>query len=174
MLFSFVLAKLDLDLGAANPQINTPTSIHTARQIIRTNKREEWLNGWALGKTGRSVFKYMATPNPKDSINSIERREQVVIFRLRTQHIPLNAHLNRFKPQAEPTCLLCPYPYETVQHHLLECPSLQDLRETLLPQNPTIENTLYSTAEQLHNTYLYFTMASNRRAQAQQFDGSAK
>ncbi|GFR94639.1 ribonuclease H1 [Elysia marginata] len=75
--------------GFTAQQQNTTTSFRTAQQIIRNNSTEEWLNGWATGKTGRSLFTYMARPNPKDSINSLERRDQVIIFRLRTQHTML-------------------------------------------------------------------------------------
>ncbi|GFR60800.1 adenylosuccinate synthetase isozyme 1 [Elysia marginata] len=62
--------------GSTAQQQNTTTSFRTAQQIIRNNSTEEWLNGWPTGKTGRSLFTYMATPNPKDSISSLERRDQ--------------------------------------------------------------------------------------------------
>ncbi|GFS02839.1 ribonuclease H1 [Elysia marginata] len=65
--------------GSTAQQQNTTTSFRTAQQIIRNNSTEEWLNGWTTGKTGRSPFTYMATPNPKDIINSLERRDQVII-----------------------------------------------------------------------------------------------
>ncbi|GFS05551.1 ribonuclease H1, partial [Elysia marginata] len=88
--------------GSTAQQQNTTTSFRTAQLIIRNNFTEEWLNGWATGKTGRSLFTFMATPNPKDSINSLERRDQVIIFRLRTHHAPVNAHLNRIQPMTPP------------------------------------------------------------------------
>ncbi|GFR90651.1 ribonuclease H [Elysia marginata] len=52
--------------GSTTQQQNT-TTFRTAQQIIRNNSTEEWLNGWA---TGRSLLTNMATPNLKDSINS--------------------------------------------------------------------------------------------------------
>ena len=160
--------------GTTCPQPNLPTSYSTAKQIIKTNKKEEWMNKWALGKTGRSMFAHMTTPNPKDNINYLQRREQVVIFRLRSHHIPLNAHLNKIQPQHVPTCPLCPYPYETVTHHLFECPSLKDLRARHLPPDPNLHNTLYTDTEQLRRTYTYHVMAMCQRAKAQETTGSEK
>ena len=85
--------------GTHYEQPNIPASFDTAKQIIKTNIQEEWLNGWALGSTGRCVFTHMPTPDKKDPINALERHEQVTIFRLRTGHIQLNSHLNRINPE---------------------------------------------------------------------------
>ena len=60
-------------------------------------KTEDWRNEWANNATGRSMFTHMTTPNPTDSINLLKREEQVTIFRLRCQHVPLNAHLKRIE-----------------------------------------------------------------------------
>jgi len=56
---------------ASNEQPNIPASLNTAKQIIRANKKEEWLNGWAMGSTGRCVFTHMPSPDPKDPINCL-------------------------------------------------------------------------------------------------------
>ena len=57
--------------GASCPQPDVPTSIETAKQTIRANKKEEWMNEWATGETGRVMFQHMTTPKPKDSINEL-------------------------------------------------------------------------------------------------------
>ena len=159
--------------GSTCPQINTPASMNTARHIIKNNKREEWMNEWAGGSKGRSIFNHMTRPNPNDHLNLLERKQQAVIFRLRSQHAPLNAHLHRIQPKVnQPSCPLCQHPSETVQHNLFHCPSLEDLRTRLLPANPNMENTLYSNCYQLKQTYMYYIMALSRRAQAQQATGS--
>ena len=158
--------------GTTCQQQHHPVSYRTAKQIIKTNTKEEWMNRWAQGTTGRCMFNHMTTPQPKDNINTLKRRDQVIIFRLRTMHIPLNAHLNRINPEIAPLCPLCPQPYETVQHHLFDCPALADLREELLPDNPDLGNTLYAGPEQLRKTCTYYTMASGRRAKAQRAVGS--
>ena len=154
--------------GSRREQPHTATSIQTAKHILKSNYREEWMNGWAMGTTGRTVFSHMNAPNPNDNINLLPRGDQVIIFRLRTQHIPLNKHLNRIKSQHPPMCPLCDHPYETVNHHLFGCPALCDIRAALLPPNPDPWNTLYSSKHQLSKTCRYHRMALARRARAQE------
>ena len=139
----------------------------TVKQVLRTNTKEEWMNNWTKGKTGRSVFKHMNKPNPRDSINSLTRKDQVAIFRLRTQHVPLNKHLNRVNPQRWSACPLCNHAYEKTTRHLFECRPLSDLRAVYLPPNPSISNSLYTSSDQLRKTCIYHNMALARRAKAQ-------
>ena len=117
----------------------------TAKQILKSNKNIEWLNQWAQSDKGRVMFQYVSKPKKNDPINLLERKDQVVIFRLRTNHIQLNAHLSRIKKDHEPNCVLCDYREETVQHILFECPPLQVLRRQFLPPEPTRETSLYES-----------------------------
>ena len=153
--------------GARCIQLDDTVTMNTAKQTIKQNKKEDWMNEWANNTTGRSIFNHMTTPNPRDKINKLNRDEQVTIFRLRSQHVPLNSHLKRIGAVADSRCPLCPCPDETVAHHLFDCPTLGDLRTKLLPQNPNIANTLYTNPEQLRNTHTYFVMANSRRTRAQ-------
>ena len=152
--------------GAALPQPDVPVTYETAVQIIKTNIQEDWLNDWANNTTGRVVHSYMSKPNPKDAINKLQREDQSIIFRLRTGHVQLNKHLSRIKKDHPASCPLCSHPSETVEHHLLECTQLKDLRDSLLPRNPKIANTLYGTHTQLRQTCTFFRKASGRRANA--------
>jgi hypothetical protein len=43
---------------------------------LKTINKENWLNEWAMKNTGREVYKYMARPNSKDSINTLKRKDQ--------------------------------------------------------------------------------------------------
>ena len=57
-------------IGATNPQKNPP--LHTTykqKKILKNNEKEDWLNRWACGSTGRVMFKEMAQPRPQDAIN---------------------------------------------------------------------------------------------------------
>ena len=134
---------------------------------MKNNTNENWLNRWAQGKTGRSVFAHMSAPRPKDNINLLNRKEQTAIFRLRTNHVPLNYHLNRINPQKPPSCPLCNNPSETTDHHLFHCKPLKNLRTTLLPKRPNISNTLYGPTDQLKRTCNFHFMAMCQRARVQ-------
>ena len=142
------------------------TTYETVKQIIRSNFKEEWLNEWAMGTTGRVLFKHMTTPNINDNLDKLTRKDQATIFRLRTQHIPLNSHLNRIGAIAEKACPLCNHADETVEHHLFNCTKLNDLRKELLPPQPDTQNTLFGTINQLKNTCIYHYMSLSRRARA--------
>ena len=149
--------------GAAEEQPDRPVTQSSCKQIINAKTKTEWVNDWALGSTGRVMYPYMTTPTNTDPIDSLGRREQSIIFRLRSQHVCLNMHLNKINPMQEPVCPLCPCAYETVSHFLFECPELLQLRKTYLPANPDLGNTLYSDHKQLNNTAKYFIMAYRQR-----------
>ena len=126
----------------------------------------EWMNDWVRNHTGRKVYNHMNTINTKDNIKLMNRKHQI-IFRLRTQNITLNQHLNRINPEMLPLCPLCSHYEENVEHFLLTCPKLQDLRKQYLPPIPTLGNTLYTSLDQLEKTSTFTNMAMSRRAKAQ-------
>ena len=152
--------------GSRSEQTNKPVTLQTAKQIIKQNYKEEWMNLWSRGTTGRPVFQHMNSVKPKDDFKLLQRKDQCNIFRLRTQHAPLNYHLNRINPRHPPMCPLCDHPYETVQHILFNCPKLQDLRQRFLPPTPGTDNSLYAPLEQLKRTSTFYNMALGRRAKA--------
>ena len=85
--------------GASQEQPNLPVLLNTCKQIIKSNTKIEWLNPWASSNKGRAIFPYLTQPNIKDPINSQGRKDQVIIFRLRSQHVQLNMHLTRINPE---------------------------------------------------------------------------
>ena len=153
--------------GAQTTQPKKPITLQTAKQKVKQAYKKEWMDNWTIGSTARKVFTHMKQLQPKDCIKQLKRKDQTTIFRLRTQHIPLNFHLNRFNPEKPPHCVLCDHPYETVEHVLFDCKEVEDLRSLHLPSLPTIENTLYCSREQLENTALFYNMTCVRRANAQ-------
>ena len=91
---------------------------------------------------------------------------KTTVFRLRSQHVPLNSHVKRAGVIAGSSCPLCSCPDETVTNHLFQCPALKDLWSLYLPPNPNLENTLYSSCEQLRNTHLSYVMSSCRKGKS--------
>ena len=85
--------------GTSNAQHDEHVSYATSKQIIQTKYRKMWHDRWARGNTGRTYYQHQQTPNQTYPINQLHRAHQTAIFRLRTQHAPLNAHLQRTKKQ---------------------------------------------------------------------------
>ena len=135
--------------------------------MIKANSKEEWLNCWSAGKTGRSMYGHISKPLLKDPINDLRRGDQSLIFQLRTHHVPLNYHLNRIGVKESAACPLCDYPTETVDHLLVHCRKLTDLRGRFLPPQPGISNCLYTHKHQLQDTCIYTRLAFSRRANPQ-------
>ena len=106
--------------GAMKTQDVSSASINTAKQTIKETKRRIWMKEWSETDKGRTIFDHMPSPNPNDSINKLNRSEQVSIFRLRSGHAPLNKHLTRIGAKNNPLCPLCGVYEETVKHHLFE------------------------------------------------------
>jgi len=158
--------------GASQEQPERPVSHITCKQIIKANSKTEWVNSWSMCSTGRVMYPHMTAPTKTDPIDDLDRREQCIIFRLRSQHIPLNMHLNMINPMQEPVCPLCPCAYETVEHFLFECPQLSNIRDVLLPPCPNIDNTLYSNSDQLKRTAQYFMLVNRQRVKTQDQAGS--
>ena len=145
--------------GASKEQPDKPLDMQTAKQILRNNSKEEWMNRWATGKTGRAVYKEMSQPKKEDNINKLSRANQSTIFQWRTTHTRVNFHHNRLNPEHGPHCRNCDAPYETTRHVLLECPRLHDLRREYLPPQPSIQNTLYGTHHQMIRTCSFIKLA---------------
>ena len=144
--------------GASQEQPNLPVSLNTCKQIIKSNTKIEWLNTWASSNKGRAIFPYLTQPNIKDPINSLGRKDQVIIFRLRSQHVQLNMHLNRINPEHAPVCELCPQPYE---HFLIDCPSLlDDIRKLYIPPM-TLKSSIYFMPTNTDTGYLHFLQHGN-------------
>ena len=139
----------------------------TAKQMIKSNSKTEWKNSWTQSEKGRVMFTYMPKPNIKDPINSLKRKDQVIIFRLRSTHIQLNAHLSRITKDHPPACTLCGYREDTVQHFLFDSPPVNHPHKEFLPTNPERENILYHSKLQLSQTYKYSQNANQRRMQVQ-------
>ena len=86
--------------GSRMLQETTNTPYYTARHVAKMKSKEVWLNKWINDETGQTLFKYQPTPNAKDAIHDLKRKDQCNVYRLRTGHSLLNMHRNRLDPQA--------------------------------------------------------------------------
>ena len=153
-------------LGAKCTQDKESATYGTAKQIIRQKKKEIWMKQWADSDKGRCIYMLSCLRlKNKDYINQVKRDVQVTIFRLRSQHIQLNQHLNKIGIKPDAQCPLCRCPEESVAHHLFECTALDDLQVSPLPERPNLTNTI--TPKQSALTHKYHVMAQRKRASAQ-------
>ena len=96
--------------GSLKPQPPKKTTLKTAKQMAKQSYKQQWMKNWETGTTGRVVYENMKTPKPDDPMKKLKRKDQTAIFRLRTNHVPLNHHLNKINPTIPPLCSLCNYP----------------------------------------------------------------
>ena len=142
-------------LGTQKEHPEKKCSMPTTNQILNNNFKEQWLNRWSAGTTGRVMYNHMSKPVKDDPINNLPRPDQCNIFQFRTGHSKLNSHINRFNPLHLPLCRRCMHPYETVHHVLFDCQPMREARKDLLPSMPSINNTLYGSTNQLSKTSLF-------------------
>ena len=67
-----------------------------------------------VGLVATLDYQHQQTPNQTDPINQLHRAHQTAVFRLRTHHAPLNAHLHRIKKEHPAKCVYCPDSDDTV------------------------------------------------------------
>ena len=149
--------------GTPRTQHDEQVSYPTSKQIVQTKSRKIWHDRWARGNTGRIYYQHQQTPNQTDPINQLHRAHQTAVFRLRTHHAPLNAHLHRIKKERPAKCVYCPDSDESVEHFLFHCPLYDNIRSRLLPAQPNIHNTLYGSITQQQRIATYNMSAMNRR-----------
>ena len=141
--------------GTSKTQLDEQVSYATSKQIVQTKSRKIWHDRWARGNTGWIYYQHQQTPNQTDPINQLHRAHQTAVFRLRTHHAPLNAHLHRIKNEHPAKCVYCRDSNNTVEHFLFHCP-LYDNRCRLLPAQPNYTQ---------HTIWIHYTTAANSHLQ---------
>ena len=132
--------------GAQQEQTNTATTYHQEKTLIKAKLQEKWrINHPAHNKS--------------DPYYRLTRREQVIIFRLRTCHNRLNHHLYRkFKIGRTDLCP-CGEGPQTVEHILQLCKDHEQLRREVWPKQTTETQKLYGCLEDLQRTTTFIHKA---------------
>ena len=90
--------------------------------------------------------------NPKDSILKLNRTDQVVLFRLRTGHNKMKAHMyNKLKIGETDRCPCNTGPMNT-EHILQHCPAHEELRREIWPEPQQLRTQLFGPLEDLRRT----------------------
>ena len=100
------------------------------------------------------------THNKSDSYYSLSRPEQVILFRLRTGHNRLNAHLYNMLKVGQTEMCPCSTAPQNTEHLLQECPRQAALRREVWPRPLPLKEKLYGNLGALQRTAL-FVMSSN-------------
>ena len=130
--------------GAHLEQIDSTTTYSEEKTIIKSCLKRKW-------KLEHPKY------NKADAYNQLERHEQVVIFRLRTNLNKLKQHLYRtFKVGGTDQCP-CGEEAQTAEHILQRCELYKELRVRTWPQ-PTLEaQKLYGCLMDLQRTAAFIS-----------------
>ena len=129
-----ILAKL----GSRNKQFSHKVSYSESKSLVKQTYQKKWR------ERTRSTY-------PQDPILALPRKAQVTIFRLRTGHCRLKAHLHHLKLAPSPYCH-CGQERQTPEHILQQCPLLADLRQSIWTIPSTLEEKLEGSLENLWKT----------------------
>ena len=135
--------------GGEQPQHMPDLTYQEAKTIIKSHWKSKFL---------RNTGNYEPT---KDNLHRLGRAEQTTIFRLRTGHCGLRAHLRRIGVAASALCG-CGGADETPEHVLQACPLLTQLRDQTWPEGSTLHTKLWGTVDDLRRTSQFTTAAGLR------------
>ena len=94
-----------------------------------------------------------------DPIRTLNRPQQTTIYRLRTGHCGLRAHLKRIGVRDDARCE-CGQADQTPAHILQDCPLLDVQRQQFWPQGVDLNTKLWGTADDLNRTARFMTSLS--------------
>ena len=100
--------------------------------------------------------------NPQqDALHQLSRRDQTIIFRLRTGHCGLNSHLKRIGVKLSALCP-CGESDQTVEHYLQDCTLYQEARLQIWPEGIDAHAKLWGNYTSLSMTAQYATLTGLR------------
>ena len=134
--------------GSRKPQQQSSSTYREAKTLLNNRQKAEW-------KKAKGDYNTCTDP-----INHLQRSEQTAIFRLRTGHCGLRAHLRRIGVAASSSCDCGAE--QTVHHVLQDCPLLVVWREQIWPQEVPTTTKLWGTAEDLRRTIQFTTSCGLR------------
>ena len=126
-------------IGSQAPQTQNPVTYREAKTLLHSQYKGDWKkhNGG-----------YQAHLDP---IWRMERAQQTTIFRLRTGHCGLSAHLKRIGISDTSLCE-CGQADQTPDHVLQSCPKYAERRQLTWPQGADLTTKLWGSAEDLYRT----------------------
>ena len=130
--------------GANFEQTDLSTNLNEAKTLIKAKFKEKW-------------NEEHPSHNKKDPYYQLNRKEQVIICRLRSNHNRLRHHMfNKFKVGDSAKCT-CGTEDQTTTHILQSCPLLEENRKQFWPQETAEVQKLYGSLADLQCTVAFIT-----------------
>ena len=129
-------------LAKAAAKLPQPHFSTTYREV-KTLLKQKQKSAWRLRNNGYDP--------QKDQINTLDRRTQTTIFRLRTGHCGLRKHLKRLGLADSAHCE-CGSEEQTPEHILQTCPHLETVRQQFWPEDTEVGTKLWEQAAELQRT----------------------
>ena len=121
------------------PQLHFSTTYREVKILLKQKQK----SAWRLRNNGYDP--------QKDQINTLDRRTQTTIFRLRTGHCGLRKHLKRLGLADSAHCE-CGSEEQTPEHILQTCPHLETVRQQFWPEDTEVGTKLWGQAAELQRT----------------------
>ena len=125
--------------GAHKEQTDRSTSYEEAKTLVKAKQQKQWRQ-------------QHPRHNSADPYHLLPRREQVVIFRLRTGHNRLNYHLFSKLHIGQSEQCPCGTGSQTTEHLLQSCPLHEAPRKRIWPDHLPVAKKLYGSLEDLQRT----------------------
>ena len=122
--------------GSNRTQEESVLGLQEAKSLIKNRFSHRW-------KTVNDDYSLI-----KDEMHSLPRNEQSIIFRLRTGHCRLGAHMKRIGLRESAACQ-CGEASQTVKHVLQDCTKLKELRREVWSVDTSLETKLWGTRQDL-------------------------
>ena len=124
-----------------------------ADTLAKDGAKEDQTNSAVTYQEMKAIIKSLHKPHKaqKNYYKLRNRREEVIILRLRTGHNRLNSHMYRLKLVKSPKCQ-CGTADQTTEHVLDHCPTLNDLRQATWPKPIPLHQKLYGSLVDLRTT----------------------
>ena len=125
--------------GGRLDQDNNEVTFDEEKTIIKSLARKKWLQKHP-------------NYNEKDDYYRLKREDQVILFRLRTGHNRMHAHMHgKLKIGTTDRCPCNTGPM-TTEHLLQICPTQDALRKTMWPDRTELKTQLFGNLEELRRT----------------------
>nr|KAG5710959.1 hypothetical protein BaRGS_013693 [Batillaria attramentaria] len=130
------------ELSKTGSSMKQPTHRVTYREA-KTILRNKFQSTWQANTH--------TPPTREDPIHNLPRKQQTILFRLRTGHCRLLSHLHRLRVSHTDACP-CGTGPQTPDHILQLCPTFQTLRTETWPTGSTLQQKLWGSLPDLQMT----------------------